>query len=146
MTARSHEVWGKAPGWEQFSKVNSKCVDGDSTTLPSLSSVLCNRTKTSLQADSEPCVCKTRESFFAFAATIQQSLAGPLPGMGQDHLNMGLDQEAPLVPWAPHTKDQFAFLIRTKQSLEVQIPKLYSFWDYKAKNANKMWQRCQNLS
>ena len=41
-------------------------------------------------------------------------------------------------PGAPHTEDQFAFLIRTKQSLEVQIPKLYSFWDYKAQNADKM--------
>ena len=57
-------------------------------------------TKTSLQADSKLFVHKTWESFFAFAATVQQSLAGPLPGMGQDHLTIALDQEGPLVPWS----------------------------------------------
>lgn len=71
------------------------------TAQPYPLSVLFSATEQQKQAyNSELFVHKTREPFFAFAATIQQSLVGPLPGMGQDHLNMALDQEAPLVPWS----------------------------------------------
>lgn len=55
-------------------------------------------------------ICVQGPRIFAFAVATTAELGWPLPGLGQEYLNMAPDQQALRYSGAPHTKDHFYFL------------------------------------